>query len=215
MLLHLVHGMIIGVGAVVVVAMLLPTRWRHRRSLTELKTAAAAGTVVERAELRAAAELSEVGDASDRALDRPRSQSGRGWLVAAALASVVAAIVHGAVGPQHFEEGLRFGLFFVVLCTTQLAFAVLIVRRPSCGLVAANLLINLMTVLIWSLTRTVGLPFGLAEVESVGWLDIVATAAEVLLIACCGIWLLTSRAPRVATASVPRVSRPAPLRRAG
>jgi hypothetical protein len=207
-LLHLVHGAIIGAGALAVLALLVPGKWRQRRSLTDLKTAAATGSLVELAERRAAAAFSGPPAPASR-------QPGRALLVTAALASVVAAVVHGAVGPQHFAEGLRFGLFFVFLCAAQLSLAYSIIRRPSAALVAANALINAGTVLLWLLTRTVGLPFGLAEVESVGLLDVIATGAELVIIASCAAWLLTCHAPHRNAPPLGRARASAPTGRAG
>ncbi|MCW2548562.1 MAG: hypothetical protein JWN96_3022, partial [Mycobacterium sp.] len=116
---------------------------------------------------------------------------GRPLLVVAALASIVAAVIHGAVGPEHFREAVRLGLFFVLVCAGQLFLAAALLRRPAPALVAiASIGINAGTVLLWILTRTCGLPAGLAEVEPVGVLDTISSAAELVVVGCCLRWLL-------------------------
>jgi hypothetical protein len=44
---------------------------------------------------------------------------------------------------------------------------------------------NLGMVALWTLTRTIGLPFHLAEVEGVGVVDVIATTGEIVTIASC------------------------------
>ena len=116
------------------------------------------------------------------------------WL--AALLTLVAAAVHGAVTAEHFDEALRFGVFFSVLAAVQFALAVLLVRRTGTWIVLLAVAVNLGTVLLWLVTRTVGLPFGLAEVEEVGVADVVSTVVEVLASAAALSWLALRRLPR-------------------
>jgi hypothetical protein len=173
---HVAHaGLVIG-GAVVVLVMLSPLAIRRRRAaLAELRDAAATGNLVRLAELRAAGHV-----AGNHLVDRRRPA-----LVLAALGSLVAAGVHVWVCPEHFHEGLRFGVFFVLASSWQTGWAVQVIRRPTELLFRAGLVINAAMIVLWALTRTVGLPFGLAEVERVGAIDLVATIAEVVTVLAC------------------------------
>jgi hypothetical protein len=193
-LFHVAHGVIIGLGALAVIATLLPalpSHWRYRRSLRRLRNAARGEALVHLAEQRAAAEF-------DESAKRPPRHP---LLVVAALASVTAAAIHGAVGPEHFREALRLGLFFVFICAVQLFLAAALLRRPTRTIVIANVVVNAATVLLWVLTRTVGLPFELAEIEPFGVLDTLSSAAELVLVGCCLTWL-ARHAPPVAARSI-------------
>jgi hypothetical protein len=189
-LLHAAHGVIIGVGAIAVLSVLLPVSSRRQaRRLSRLREDAAAETLVLRAEERAAAELAEhPAETSADGWARPSR-----WLVAASLTSVAAAVIHGAVGPEHFREALRLGLFFVVICAAELALAALILRRPSLHVVALAGTVNVLTVVLWAITRTVGLPFELAEIEPVGVLDVLASSVELISAACSLAWIVQNR----------------------
>jgi hypothetical protein len=179
-LLHVAHGAIIAIGALAVLATLLPSTWRYRRSLNRLRSAGTSDALVRLAEQRAIIELNA--GTSESSTPHP-------LLVLAALASVTAAAIHGAVGPEHFREALRLGLFFVLICAAQLFLAAALLRRPTRGLVVASVLINAATILLWILTRTCGLPFHLAEVEPFGVLDTISSAAELVVVGCCSSWL--------------------------
>jgi hypothetical protein len=103
-----------------------------------------------------------------------------GWLLAAAVGSVVAAAVHVVVTPEHFRESVLFGAFFVALAACQLGYAAALLVRPTSRLLAVGIVGAAGAVVLWALTRTVGLPLG-PEVwrpEPVGALDLVAVAAE-------------------------------------
>jgi hypothetical protein len=191
-LFHVAHGVIIGIGALAVLATLLPSQWQHRRALRRLRRARNGDALIRLAEERALAELQQAPGPADRS---------RPLLVLAALASVTAAAIHGAVGPEHFREALRLGFFFVVLCAAQLALAASLLRRPSRPIVVVTVAINAGAIVLWMLTRTVGLPAGLAEIEPFGVLDTVSSAAELVAVGCCLGWL--QREP----AAAPRASR--------
>ena len=106
------------------------------------------------------------------------------WLVVAAVASVVAAVVHVVVMPAHLEELWLLGVFFGALAAFQLGYAGMLALRPSRGLVVAGGLVNAGTVALWLASRTVGLPIGpdAGTPEQVGLPDLVATGAELLLV---------------------------------
>ena len=106
------------------------------------------------------------------------------WLAVAGAASAVAAVVHVVVMPAHLDEYWLFGVFFGLLAVFQLGYAGLLAVRPSRDLLVAGALVNAGTVALWLASRTVGLPLGpeAGAPEQLGVLDVVASAAELLLV---------------------------------
>jgi hypothetical protein len=184
-----VHAGIVAVGASVVMFLLWPARPGRTRRFDGLRSMAAAGTVVEHAYAQAELTLATRGGSSPAAapVDPPRSP-----LAVVAVSCVLAGAVHASVGPEHFREGVRFGVFFVVLFAMQFALAVAVLRRPSRQLVTLTALMSGGVVLLWLVTRTTGLPFGLGEVEPVGFADSLASVAELVTVAACLVWLRPS-----------------------
>ena len=105
----------------------------------------------------------------------------------AAFASVVAAGIHVAVAPEHFREAALYGAFFVVAAACQLvgAATLLVLRsRLLTSLVAGG---NALVVVLWLVTRVVGIPVGpqAGEIERVQLLDVSASTAETAVVVCC------------------------------
>ena len=107
-------------------------------------------------------------------------------LLAAGL-SGVAALIHVAVCPEHFREGLVYGVFFAVSAGCQLGWSMLVAGRYSHWLATAGLMGNAAIVMLWAVTRTVGIPLGpeAGEVEHVGVLDLVCAGCEIGVVAMC------------------------------
>ena len=116
--------------------------------------------------------------AADRRSRPPLARSA--WLAGAAGAAVLSGAVHLAVTGEHFRESALYGSFFLVLATLQLAWAAWLLLRPSRAWLFAGAAASVLVVLLWVATRTVGIPVGPAagEIEGVGALDVVASAAE-------------------------------------
>ena len=100
------------------------------------------------------------------------------------LGSVAAASVHFVVMPEHFREATIYGSFFAIAATLQVAFAVLVLARPSRPLIAVGLVGNLSVIVLWLVTRTVAIPLGPAAgtTEAIGGLDILATVFESVIV---------------------------------
>jgi hypothetical protein len=122
-----------------------------------------------------------------RALWRKPTAPPSGVLLLAAVATVVAALVHLVVLPEHTEESLLYGVFFAVLAVGQGTFAWIFLLGPSRFPLVTGALGNVGAIALWLLTRTVGLPFGpfAGQVEPVGSLDLTAVASELLVVFCC------------------------------
>jgi hypothetical protein len=128
-----------------------------------------------------------------------------GLLSVVVMTNLFAAGVHAAVCPEHFEEGARFGVFFLVLAALQVGLAVAAVGRPTPRVLVIGAIVNVDTVLLWVLTRTVGLPYGLAEVEPVGAWDLASSVAEIIAVAAVVV-TLAAHAGRTPTARTVRLS---------
>jgi hypothetical protein len=99
--------------------------------------------------------------------------------------SLGAAAVHAGVSGEHFREYWVFGVFFVAVTALQVAWAVLVLARPSPRLYTLGVLGTCLLVVTWVASRTVGAPIGpsAGSPESVGMLDSVATGFEILIAA--------------------------------
>ena len=124
---------------------------------------------------------------------------GRGpTLYAAAALSLLAALIHLWVTPEHFEEWWGYGVFFLVAAAAQLLYAPIVVLWPARRVLLSGIAGNLAIVVMYLLTRTVGIPlFGpeAGEVEGFGFVDVCATASEVGIAVALGAALLRGVTP--------------------
>lgn len=113
--------------------------------------------------------------------------------------SGAAATVHFAVISEHVEEFWLFGVFFVLAALAQALFAVLVVERPSRVVYLAGAVGNAAIVVLWVVSRTVGVPVGPngGEAETVGAADVVTTLLELILVGGCVASLLRPLRVRV------------------
>jgi hypothetical protein len=122
--------------------------------------------------------------ASDANARQPWARPYSPLVVGVALASVGCSVTHAAVGPEHFHEATAFGVFFLVASALQAAWAVLIARRADRRLLAIGAAGNAAILVLWAVTRTVGLPIG-PEVwhpEAVTAPDLFASLLELIVI---------------------------------
>jgi hypothetical protein len=121
----------------------------------------------------------------ERPVARPDRDVSEALRLGVALASAGAATIHFAVIAQHLEESWLFGFFFIAVAIAQLAWAMLVVFRPSPTVYLAGVVGNAAVAATWVVSRTTGLPLGpgSGEPEPVGTADSVATAFEVLIAA--------------------------------
>ena len=118
-------------------------------------------------------------------------------LYAAAALSMVAALIHLWVMPEHFREGWGYGVFFLVSASAQLLYVPLL-RWPNRTILLFGIAANLAIVVLYLLTRTVGIPFfgpEAGEVERVGFADVCATTSEVGIGVALGAALLQDTTP--------------------
>jgi hypothetical protein len=105
--------------------------------------------------------------------------------IALAFLSVTAALVHFAVIEQHFTEYWLYGAFFVAVGLFELIWGLLVMAVPSRLLYWASVVVNMLTIAAYVVTRTVGLLVGpsATETEKVGFGDLTATVFEAILVA--------------------------------
>jgi hypothetical protein len=122
---------------------------------------------------------------------RPEAALTNLLLPVVAVSSGAAAGVHAAVCPAHLAEATATGLFFAGAALGQLAWTVLALRRPTRPLLVAGIVGNVAVLVVWALSRSVGLPVGPATaVEPVGAWDLAAGLWEGAVVSGCAVLLL-------------------------
>jgi hypothetical protein len=114
-------------------------------------------------------------------------------LRAVAALSLLAAMIHIWVMPEHFEEWWGYGTFFLVAAFAQGLYAPGLLLWPNRAILLAGVAGNLVIVILWLVTRTSGIPlFGphAGDIEEMGTLDLVCTLAEVGIIAGLGVLVM-------------------------
>jgi hypothetical protein len=114
--------------------------------------------------------------------------------VLAAVLSLVAGGIHAMAGPAHLAEWWAYGLFFFTAAAFQAAYGLLLYTRGIEGwggwmavrgtVYRLGIVVTLGIILVWIVSRTVGVPVGpeAFEVEPVGGLDAVSKAVEAALV---------------------------------
>lgn len=121
---------------------------------------------------------------------------------------IVSGSAHGLVTQQHFQEWWGYGVFFLVTSICLIGFGLALitdaidprympgdVNRIRRFMYAAGV-IGIVSILgLYALTRTIGIPLGpgSGSVESVGAIDLVAKATEVLAVAGLVVLLVKTR----------------------
>jgi hypothetical protein len=105
-------------------------------------------------------------------------------VVIAAALSLAAAGIHFAVIREHLEIDVGEGVFFFGIAVFQVIWAQLYLLRDSHRAAQVGALVNAVVVLIWFVSRTVGLPYGPTPwvPEGIGLTDLLATSFEIGLI---------------------------------
>jgi hypothetical protein len=94
-----------------------------------------------------------------------------------------AGLIHLQAAGDHIEEYVLFAVFFALLATAQFVWGVAICRSPARGLLGAGAVVSLLVVMLWAVSRTIGLPIGPEawSPEPVGAIDAIASLDEVFL----------------------------------
>jgi hypothetical protein len=105
-------------------------------------------------------------------------------LYAVAALSLLAALIHLWVLPEHLGEWWGYGAFFLICAGAQGLLALGLLRRPGRPLFIFGVAVNLSIVILWLVTRTTGVPLGphAGDAEVVGALDLACTLVEVAIV---------------------------------
>jgi hypothetical protein len=97
---------------------------------------------------------------------------------------VASGLIHVAAFPEHWANYRIAAWFFIGLGIFQVAWAALVLGRPSRLLSAAGATVALGTIAVWAVSRTSGLPFGpfAGIAERAGRADVISTLFEEALV---------------------------------
>lgn len=193
---HGIHYAIVAIGAVGILALLLP-QLHERRTTGQGLVRAPRDHHEERVlQLRESIASGSLGTTLVRTAPQPAPSAPPALMLPLAfVASTAAAGVHAAMGPSHLRESALFGLFFACSALAQVAWSGALLVRCSRGLLVAGALGNAACIALWAVTRTVGLPVLLPEPEAVGPWDVACVTWEVLVVVACLRLLSTSSLP--------------------
>src|SRR3712207_1368570 len=113
----------------------------------------------------------------------------KGVLYTVATLSLLAALIHLWVMPEHFEEWWGYGMFFLVAGVVQVVYVPLLLRWPNQTVLLLGIAGNSAIVLLYLFTRAVGIRFfgpEAGEVEGVGIIDVCATSSEAAIVVALG-----------------------------
>ena len=102
----------------------------------------------------------------------------------ALVASASAAGIHAAIAPPHLREQTVSGVFFLATALAQAGWAAA-AQRPTTALLRVGAIGNAALVVVWLVSRTVGLPGPLASPHPVGAWDLVCVTWELVVVAAC------------------------------
>jgi hypothetical protein len=106
-------------------------------------------------------------------------------LHAAAGLSLLAALIHTWVIYEHYGEWWGYGLFFFCVGSVQGCYAGTLLLWPRRLIYGLGIACNVAIILLYVVTRTVGIPFfgpDAGMVEQVGTLDLFCTYIELALV---------------------------------
>ena len=96
------------------------------------------------------------------------------------LTCAISAGIHGALVPEHFDEGAGLGASFVVATILLAALAVALTRRPTQLVLASAALVFAGLLASYALAVTTGLPVLHPERETVDGLALFTKAIEAI-----------------------------------
>jgi hypothetical protein len=117
----------------------------------------------------------------------------KGVLYTVATLSLLAALIHLWVMPEHFQEWWGYGMFFLVAAIAQGVYVPLLLRWPNRNVLLLGIAGNSAIVLLYLLTRVMGIPLlgpEAWEVERVGIIDVCATTSEAAMVVALGALML-------------------------
>jgi len=118
-----------------------------------------------------------------------------------AIAALIAACSLGSAAIHVGVIGIHDGAaaaFFMAIASLQIVTALLWIRRPRAQLATVLTVANLLTIVVWAWSRSIGLPFLSEQPEPIGRADLIATAFEGVVVVAIELWLGLGRfRPRI------------------
>jgi hypothetical protein len=125
--------------------------------------------------------------------ERPRpgrSQQPAGYTTSETVVLLIAGVafmgglIHIGAAVDHFREFPLYTLAFAVLAAVQMAWAAMILRRPSRRVLLFGCAFNLGVIGLWVASRTIGVPIAPRAwvPETVGVADLVETLGEIVTV---------------------------------
>ncbi|HEY8547551.1 MAG TPA: hypothetical protein VIL36_20955 [Acidimicrobiales bacterium] len=110
---------------------------------------------------------------------------------------VGAGAIHAAMAPSHLAESAVEGAGFVAAAFGQILLAGAVLLRPTRRLFQGVAAVSVALLAAWAVSRTAGLPFGShsGHAESVGLVDGITVALEVVALVVAGALALGARPP--------------------
>jgi hypothetical protein len=202
LLAHGLHLLLVVIGLAGLAYLLFPQVQAAATRSSRRTTFRAPATLSEHEErvaaLRAAVQSGQL-TTVDQVLERVPAHAARDssiWRGLAVGSSVAAAGAHAAVFPHHLEEAWYLGLFFLAVTLAQAAWACLVLLDTTDDrLLLAGIAGSLALVALWTVSRSIGLPFGLGREPLGGW-DVACAVWELVVVATSLVGLRRPRAER-------------------
>lgn len=114
-----------------------------------------------------------------------------GGRVLLSVLSASAGVIHLAMVPSHWGSSVVEGAGFALVGWAQVALAVWVLAAPSRTLLRSVMVVNVLAIGAWMVSRTWGLPIGehAGHPHEAEFVDLACVTIEVMLVIACGVWL--------------------------
>jgi hypothetical protein len=118
-------------------------------------------------------------------------------LLLVAAVAFIDGLIHIGAAVDHFSEFPLYTVVFAVLATVQMAWAAMILRRPSRLVLLSGCAFTVSVVALWVASRTIGVPIAPRAwvPEAVGVADLVETAGEIATVIAVSSLVMSPRHP--------------------
>jgi hypothetical protein len=118
-------------------------------------------------------------------------------LLTVAAVAFIDGLIHIGAAVDHFGEFPLYTLVFAVLATMQMAWAAMILRRPSRRVLLSGCALNVGIIGLWAASRTIGVPIAPRAwvPEAVGVADLIETVGEIATVVAVSSVVMSPRLP--------------------
>ena len=115
---------------------------------------------------------------------RMRSANKLGYKDVVLTLALGVGIMHVLLAPDHLiDVGIEHGIFFAIVGSTQIGFALLFISKPTRGLAIIGTVGTIGSIVLYFITRMVELPEPFRAPEGIDPVGIIAKIAEISLVA--------------------------------